>query len=99
MFITPTGYLRRTWTKLIQCIVLAVQEIAAPNDEDVIINSDWAGRNYYDMPVIKDKRFRLFRNGILLNSTQWRPLTGGGWELLKPGDKLVLNQVFTIARY
>ncbi len=53
MFITPTGYLRRTWTKLIQCIVSAVQEISAPDDQDVIINGDWAGRNYYDMPELR----------------------------------------------
>jgi hypothetical protein len=99
MFIGTSSYVRRTWAKLIVCIIEAFREQALPDDIDVVIAGDWVGRNYYEMPSLQGKRFRLFRDGMLLNSQQWRRLTAGGWELLTPGDQLGIDQVFTIAFY
>lgn len=100
MFITPTGYVGRLWSKLIECITAAVLLlISAPDDEEVKIDPSWAGRNYYDLPALAGKRYRLYREGILLNSEQWRPIDTGGWQLLKLNDKLYLNQIFTISYY
>lgn len=100
MFITSTGYVGREWEKLIDCISEAVlPSFDTPDDIEITIDSGWAGRNYYDYPNAAGKRFRLFRQGILLNKNQWRPLVGGGWQLLTPNDQQFLNQVFTIAFY
>lgn len=99
MFIGPDWYKRYTWPSLLTCITDAVRQQVAPDDEEVIIESGWAGRNYFSKPELTDKRFRLFRDGVLMNLTQYRPLTAGGWELLQEGDILELNQVFTIVIY
>lgn len=100
MFITDSGYTQRTWEKIIQCIVPELLPLlSVPDDIEITIDPDWSGRNYYDYTAIAGKRFRLYRDGILLNAMQYRPLTGGGWELLLPGDILEEGQIFTITQY
>lgn len=99
-FITPSGYVGRLWSKLITCITAAVlAAISVSDDIEITVDSVWNGRNYYDMPSLSGKRFRLFRNGILLNKTQYKSLTTGGWELLLSGDILEEGQIFTVIIY
>jgi hypothetical protein len=99
LFIGTSGYAFRLWKDFIAWVIVAIQANAYPEDEEVTISSSYAGRNYYDMPSLLGKRFRLYRDGILLNKTQWQPSATGGWELLQQGDQFAENQVFTIQFY
>jgi hypothetical protein len=99
VMITPDKYLRYKWPGFLDCIITSISGQLSPDDIEVVIDSAWAGRNYYDLPAIKDKRFRLYRDGLLLNSTQYRSLTTGGFELLLSGDILEENQIFIITQY
>lgn len=99
LFIGTSGYAFRLWKDFITWVIVAIQASAYPEDEEITISSSWAGRNYYDMASLMGKRFRLFRDGILLNKTQWQSSANGGWELLQQGAQLEENQVFTIQFY
>lgn len=69
------------------------------DDIDIVIGFEMNGRNYYDNPDWAGKRIRLFRNGALLNSTQYQKKDTGGWILLMPGDILEPGQIFTVILY
>lgn len=99
LFADATGYNFRTWATIIAGIISTIQQGISPVDEEVQIGLDWAGRNYYDKPELLNVRYRLFRDGILLNKTQWRPSETGGWQLLTLGDQLTEGAIFTIVRY
>lgn len=95
MFVGTTGYFFRTWQKLISCIATAVAALigTVPDDWELVITGTLIGKTYYQNDDLKNKRYRLYRDGLLLNASQYsKDDSTGTWTLI---DGAVLEEDVT----
>ena len=72
-----------------------------PDDTSYVISADKVGLNEYPIPTL-NRRFRVFKDGLLLSRRFWDPINPdgtGGFKLIIPGDVFEEGQEFTIVQY